>query len=252
MLDERRSYEWVPAFLRHTPFSEGEVRALLRISRLEYERAVEAGLLKKGVTDLEDPFSRHSGHSIWDMSLLASAIHLQVDPYRDRRWLEQINETLDDLAIEIDQGAFELPFAFSEMSGERAPSESDLWSLLLRPKVVSIDTKEQDQSLFTVLSSLISVLIARSLQIATIEPMNRCSDGTPALKVQPDLFPSETQAGRNSSPIARCGHTQDGIAERRVHRQNLAASSGAAVRYSGTCLYFYGPDLITSKCRWPQ
>jgi hypothetical protein len=69
---------------------------------LEYERAVEAGLLKKGATDLEDPFSRHSGHSIWDMSLLASAIHLEVDPYRDRHWLEQITETLDDLAIEID------------------------------------------------------------------------------------------------------------------------------------------------------
>jgi hypothetical protein len=205
---------------------------------LEYERAVEAGLLKKGVTDLEDPFSRHSGHSIWDMSLLASAIHLQVDPYRDRHWLEQITETLDDLAIEIDQGAFELPFAFSELSGERAPSEPELWSLLLRPKVVSIDTEGQDQSLFTVLSSLISVLIARSLQIATIEPMNRCSDGTPALKVQLDLFPPETQAGRNASLIARCRHTQDGIAKRRIHRQNLGASSGAAVRYSSTFRHF--------------
>jgi len=205
---------------------------------LEYERAVEAGLLKKGAIDLEDPCSRHSGHSIWDMSLLASAIHLQVDPYRDRHWLEQITETLDDLAIEIDQGAFELPFAFSEMSGERAPSESDIWSLLLRPKVVSIDTEGQDQSLFTVLSSLISVLIARSLQIAAIDPMNRCSDGTPVLKVQLDLFPPETQVGRNASLIARCRHTQDGIAKRRIHRQNLGASSGAAVRYSSTFRHF--------------
>lgn len=221
MLVDVKTYDWLPAFLRHTPFSEAEARAILGLSRQDYARAVQAGVLEKSVTDFDDPLARHSGHSVWDMSLLASAIHFQVDPYRDHKAVEQIGETLDDLANELDHEPHGLSFSLHEEFGTIRHSPSAFWPFMLQPAGASDDRQAQDTSLLAELRPVMSALIAEALRISAISPFGQECSGSSAYEIQLDLFQSESDKGRFSRHHANSGLRQEGSTKVPVRWQNL-------------------------------
>ena len=174
--------DWLSDFLRSTPFDRYEVMHILDISDLDYTKAIHSGYLGIGVLNFDDPFTRNSGHSVWDMSLFDSALRLKINPYEDYLAIQEIEEALDDLASELETKP--------DMPGSTSPTRILIYDSLsgnfVRHPIKKIDSEgDIHAALLPVLASLIS----RALQVATSHSKRHACTSPSSSGHQLSLFP---------------------------------------------------------------